>query len=76
MFFFLSLLVCQSLKVCDSWRAYTRERTRVEAHGFLDGDLLEQVLEFPRPVVEEVATACNTTADALLRKLEELSHLH
>jgi DNA damage-binding protein 1 len=34
----------------EAWRAFANERRSAEAHGFVDGDLIEQFLELSAEV--------------------------
>lgn len=58
------------------WRSFSNERRTVEARGFLDGDLIESLLDLKRESVEEVAKGLDISAEELIRRVEELSRIH
>ena len=58
------------------WRSFSNERKTVESRGFLDGDLIESLLDLKRESVEEVAKGLEVTAEELIRRVEELSRIH
>jgi DNA damage-binding protein 1 len=60
------------------WRAFSNERRTEEARGFIDGDLVEQLLDLPPERQAQVAAAMGegVTLEELIRRVEELSRLH
>lgn len=62
----------------SDWRSFTNERETSESRNFIDGDLIEQLLELPEPTVQQVAAMMGegTTVEELSRRVEELSRLH
>lgn len=61
-----------------AWRSFSNERRSEEARGFLDGDLLEQLLDLGPAQQQHVAELMGdgTSAEELVRRVEELSRLH
>ncbi len=61
-----------------AWRSFSNERRSEEARGFLDGDLLEQLLDLGPGQQQHVAQLMGdgTSAEELVRRVEELSRLH
>lgn len=57
-----------------AWRAFSNGLRTLEASHFVDGDLVEQLLELPREAQESVATAMGpeTSVEELCRTVEEL----
>ena len=57
------------------WRTFANGLRTLEPSHFVDGDLIEQLLELPRPAQEAVATAMGpeTSLEELCRMVEELS---
>ena len=57
-----------------AWRAFDNGLRVLEASNFVDGDLVEQLLELPRDAQETVAAAMgpDSSAEELSRMVEEL----
>ena len=57
-----------------AWRAFGNGLRTLEACQFIDGDLVEQLLELPRESQEKVAAAlgADTSVEELCRMVEEL----
>ena len=57
-----------------AWRAFANPMRRLEASQFIDGDLIEQLLELPRDSQESVAAAMgpDSSVEELCRTVEEL----
>eukprot|EP00658_Telonema_sp_P-2_P017812 TRINITY_DN16947_c0_g1_i3.p1 TRINITY_DN16947_c0_g1~~TRINITY_DN16947_c0_g1_i3.p1 ORF type:complete len:699 (-),score=194.23 TRINITY_DN16947_c0_g1_i3:207-2303(-) len=60
----------------SQWRAFTSETRTHDARGFIDGDLVEQMLDLPAEMVQEAANGTNSTPEELLFLVDELSRLH
>ena len=58
------------------WRRHEVERRVLDCKGFIDGDLVEGLLDLPADRQAELARACGEDLDQLLRFVEELSRLH
>eukprot|EP00656_Telonema_subtile_P013974 TRINITY_DN17105_c0_g1_i4.p1 TRINITY_DN17105_c0_g1~~TRINITY_DN17105_c0_g1_i4.p1 ORF type:complete len:314 (-),score=102.11 TRINITY_DN17105_c0_g1_i4:157-1098(-) len=58
------------------WRSFCSERRTHEARGFLDGDLIEKILDLPAEQVQEAVTGTGSTVDEVLLLVDELSRLH
>ncbi|GMH41385.1 hypothetical protein BSKO_09295 [Bryopsis sp. KO-2023] len=57
-------------------RRFTNERRNVEAHNFVDGDLIEAFLDLNREKMDEVAALVDVPTEDLCKTIEELSRLH
>ncbi|KAI9141453.1 mono-functional DNA-alkylating methyl methanesulfonate N-term-domain-containing protein [Paraphysoderma sedebokerense] len=64
------------------WRSFSNERKTVPPKGFIDGDLVETILDLSRDAVQDVIQGkkggekLNTTVDDLLRLVEDVSRVH
>ena len=56
------------------WRAFNNGLRVLEASHFIDGDLVEQLLELPREAQDSVAAAmgADSSVEELCRMVEEL----
>mmetsp|Transcript_40860 Transcript_40860/g.132369 ORF Transcript_40860/g.132369 Transcript_40860/m.132369 type:complete len:202 (+) Transcript_40860:999-1604(+) len=59
-----------------SWRSFVNDRKTADAHGFIDGDLIEAFLDLPPRKKEEVVAGLDMTAEQLSRVIEQLARLH
>ena len=60
-----------------SFRMFQNERRTVEAHHFIDGDLIEMFLDLRREKMDEVATLVGSVStEEICKTVEELSRLH
>ena len=62
--------------VHSEWRSFRNERKTVEAHNFVDGDLIEAFLELPGDKMEEVATSMEVNVEELSRRVRDLERMH
>ena len=64
----------------QQWRAFKSERRPLnkssESRGFIDGDLIEALLDLPPAKQDEAAKAMQITTAALLRRVDELARIH
>ena len=58
------------------FREFVKTKGSSPAQNFVDGDLLEQVLDLPKQKLEELATSCDVPAEVLIQKIESLAQLH
>ena len=56
-----------------AWRSYTDRKKTSAATNFIDGDLIESILEFTPQEQEKIATAVNMTAQDLIKLVESVS---
>ena len=62
---------------CDSeWRAFQNDRKTVEAHNFVDGDLIEAFLELPADKMQVVADEMAVSVEELSKRVRDLERLH
>ncbi|KAM0880962.1 hypothetical protein ACQ4PT_033240 [Festuca glaucescens] len=60
----------------EQWRSFHNDKKTLDAHNFLDGDLIESFLDLNRGKMEEVAEAMAVRVEELLQRVEELARLH
>eukprot|EP00898_Chlorokybus_atmophyticus_P002114 jgi/Chlat1/2903/Chrsp2S04662 len=60
----------------EEWRSFSNERKVAEARNFLDGDLIESLLDLKRDRMLEVAAAVNVSLEELTKRIEEMARLH
>lgn len=58
------------------WRAFQGNKSSQPAVGFIDGDLVETVLDLSRDLLAQVAQDVDTPIEDLIKLIEELSRLH
>lgn len=58
------------------FRRFINERRNVEAHNFLDGDLIESFLDLRRDKMSEVSVLVGVSIEDLCKTIEDLSRLH
>lgn len=58
------------------FRRFINERRNVEAHNFLDGDLIESFLDLKRDKMCEVSGLVGVSVEDLCKTIEDLSRLH
>lgn len=58
------------------WRSFHNGRKTVEAHNFIDGDLIEVFLELPADKMELVATSMEVSVEELSRRVRDLEQMH
>ena len=58
------------------WRAFCSERRTHDARGFVDGDLIERLLELPAETAAEAVNGTNSSVDEMMLLVDELSRLH
>jgi DNA damage-binding protein 1 len=59
----------------DSYRSFQNEKIREGAVNFVDGDLIESLLELPKERVQEVVNKMRgkTTVEEVIKRIEEIS---
>jgi hypothetical protein len=62
--------------MCGRWRAFRNERRTDEKSGFVDGDLIELMLDLPPNKVADVAKQLGMDAQDLVRRVEDLTRIH
>lgn len=60
----------------SEWRSFRNDRKTVEAHKFIDGDLIEAFLELPGDKMEEVAASMEVGVEELSRRVRDLERMH
>ncbi|CAK9232974.1 unnamed protein product [Sphagnum jensenii] len=60
----------------EQWRSFCNERKTVDAHNFLDGDLIESFLDLSRSHMEDIAISLDVPVEELCKRVEELTRLH
>ena len=55
-----------------SWRAFSNDRKTVEAHGFIDGDLIEAFLDLKPEKMAEVVKGLDVSVEELTKRIETL----
>nr|CCA20849.1 predicted protein putative [Albugo laibachii Nc14] len=67
----------------SEWRTFENRRSSIEAHNFIDGDLIESFLDLSKDEMKQVVDELNrdqlegkTTLEALAARIEELSQMH
>jgi len=60
------------------WRAFVTNDGKVEerSFGFIDGDLIETVLDLPPAKLEQLSKIMDTPADEIVRRIEEAARVH
>jgi len=56
----------------DEWRSFCNERRTAPCKGFIDGDLVESVLDLPKNLVVKIAEQLGTTAEEVIKKVEAI----
>ena len=62
--------------VHSEWRSFQNDRKTVDAHNFVDGDLIEAFLELPAELMQEVADAMAVSVEELSKRVRDLERLH
>lgn len=57
----------------SAWRAYSARKKTAPATNFIDGDLIESILEFSPQAQEKIATAVGMSAQDLIKLIESIS---
>ena len=57
----------------SEWRAFQNERKLEDAKNFVDGDLIEQFLDWPVDKQTQVANGMNLSVDAIVARIESIS---
>ena len=62
----------------SEWRSFQNDRKNVEAHNFVDGDLIEAFLELPADKMQEVADSMEppVSVEELSKRVRDLERLH
>ncbi|KAH8956048.1 hypothetical protein BDL97_07G017700 [Sphagnum fallax] len=60
----------------EQWRSFCNGRETVDAHNFLDGDLIESFLDLSRSHMEDIAISLDVPIEELCKQVEELTRLH
>jgi len=60
----------------SEWRSFKNDRKTVEAHNFVDGDLIEAFLELPADKMQEVADNMDVSVEELSKRVRDLERLH
>ena len=60
----------------SEWRAFQNDRKTVEAHNFVDGDLVEAFLELPADKMQLVADEMAVSVEELSKRVRDLERLH
>ena len=60
----------------SEWRSFANERRVNPCHGYIDGDLIEMLLELPASQVQDIASAMSMTAEHLIERVEGFARLH
>ena len=59
-----------------AWRSFSNERKTAEASNFIDGDLVEALLDLPRARAADVANQVAMEVGELIKRVEDLASLH
>jgi DNA damage-binding protein 1 len=60
----------------ERWRSFHNHQKTMNAHNFLDGDLIESFLDLGRQNMENVANSLDVSVENLCTQIEELTRLH
>eukprot|EP01130_Rhizamoeba_saxonica_P005114 TRINITY_DN2053_c0_g1_i2.p1 TRINITY_DN2053_c0_g1~~TRINITY_DN2053_c0_g1_i2.p1 ORF type:complete len:637 (-),score=155.68 TRINITY_DN2053_c0_g1_i2:20-1930(-) len=57
----------------EEWRSFKNHRTTEPKEGFIDGDLIESLLELPKETIKRISDEVSVPVDDLQNLIEELS---
>jgi len=57
----------------EEWRQFSNERKTANAHGFIDGDLIESFLELSPDLMHQVAKEANSSVEELTKHVETIT---
>ena len=60
----------------SEWRSFQNDRKTVEAHNFVDGDLIEALLELSADKMQIVADEMAVSVEELSKRVRDLERLH